>query len=165
MRPAEAGGTRELSHIRPFFRASAHVEFLRYRRAAARNSADLLLDATTGSWNLKGGAILGGTVDARAGVTVIAPNGFTQGSVGTFTVEVAGDSNNGLVSVTGAANLAGTLNIDRTGGYVPANGSSFTVMTYGSSSGGFSSVTGTDAGGGSQFVPNVGATSLVLDVM
>ncbi len=123
------------------------------------------LRASGGDLQLQGTWTNNGTMDARAGVGVTALNGFTQSPSGTFTVEVAGAGNNGLVAVTGGASLAGTLSIDRSGGYVPTLGSSFTIMTYGSASGGFSSVAGGDAGGGNQFVPSVGATSLVLDVM
>ena len=69
------------------------------------------------------------------------------------------------MAVTGAASLAGTLEINLTGGFDPAVGETFTVMTFGSRSGDFTAMTGLDIGGGKVLQPTFEATSLVLEVV
>jgi hypothetical protein len=65
---------------------------------------------------------------------------YTQGSGGSFDVQVAGANQFDTVAVQGAATLAGSLNLTLTNGYTPPVGTKFTIITFGSESGTFASV-------------------------
>ena len=96
---------------------------------------------------------------------MIALSGFQQSGSGTLAIDIGGSSSFGRVVVTGAATLAGTLEINLTGGFNPAIGETFTIMTFGSASGDFTTVTGLDIGGGKLLQRTVNATNMVLEVV
>ena len=66
------------------------------------------------------------------------------------------------IIVSGNANLAGTLDINLTGGFTPTPGDIFEVLTYGSATGAFATFEGLDLGNGLTFVPVQGPDSLFL---
>ncbi|RMI02884.1 MAG: choice-of-anchor D domain-containing protein, partial [Calditrichaeota bacterium] len=68
------------------------------------------------------------------------------------------------LNVNGAAQLNGTLNINRLNAYEPALGDSFTVLTYGSRIDTFQTITGQDIGNGKYFYPNYHSDHLALFV-
>src|SRR6185369_10537384 len=68
-------------------------------------------------------------------------------------------------AITGAATLAGTLNISLINGFEPNIGDTFTIMTFGSRSGDFATVNGTTIPNGKAFQKTVNATSVVLAVV
>jgi hypothetical protein len=78
---------------------------------------------------------------------VLVINGdFTQGSFGTLKADVGGTTAGtgyDQLQISGAATLAGTLNVSTIGGFLPSSGDVFTVLTFGSRSGTFGSITGT----------------------
>ena len=76
-----------------------------------------------------------------------------------------GSSHYGKVTVTGAAQLGGTLDIVLTNGFAPNIGDSFQIMTFGSSTGSFANVSGTTIGGGKAFAVTIGPTGITLDVV
>jgi hypothetical protein len=83
-----------------------------------------------------------GTVAAGAGGVVSVGSGLGQGTAAAVTVAIAGQTTSqfGRVAVAGAATLAGTLNVQFTGGFTPTAGSTFQVMAYASSNGTFDTV-------------------------
>jgi hypothetical protein len=101
-----------------------------------------------------------GIVAAKAGSTLTISGAYTQAATGTTRIEVAGTapSQYGKVNVTGAATLAGLLQVVYAGGFSPANGNAFNVLSYASRTGTF----GTIDGSGVTFTPAYGPTSLTL---
>ena len=87
----------------------------------------------------------------------MAGQGYTQFANGTLNEVIAGLNNFGVINVTGAANLAGTLDIMLQGGYDPSNGSQFKFLNFtpGMLTGSFTTVDGTTFNSGTQmFVLN-----------
>ena len=66
---------------------------------------------------------------------------YTQSSSGSYTATISGSTCNAIsgIAISGAATLAGALDLLNTGGCTPSNGTAFTVMTFKSVSGQFSS--------------------------
>jgi hypothetical protein len=62
-----------------------------------------------------------------------------SGSGGALKEQATGPGMNSLLTVTGAAQLAGTLELDFVGGYTPTSGDTFAVLTAGSIGGHFDS--------------------------
>ncbi len=108
--------------------------------------------------NITGGTVTGiGTVSASMSVagatapglplgTLNESGNYTQTAAGALNVELGGTTagvnyDQFRVGGTGAAVLAGTLNVSLVNGFVPAAGNTFTVMTYASRSGTFNTVT------------------------
>jgi hypothetical protein len=92
-------------------------------------------------------------VSAGAGSSVEFTNTFAQAANGTTHIDIAGTTTVintvdgpttvpqfGSVAVTGAATLAGTLEIQFAPGYVPVAGDRFKVLSYASRIGTFSSL-------------------------
>jgi hypothetical protein len=104
-------------------------------------------------------------IEIGAGFVMNARSGFSQDGSGTLSLDIASSSSFGRVVVTGQATLAGTLDINLTGGFDPAVGETFTVMTFGSRSGDFTAITGLDIGGGKVLQPTFDGTTLVLEVV
>ncbi len=93
---------------------------------------------------------------------------YTQGSGGTYNVEIGGLSAGAQfdkTTITGSATLGGTLSIALINAYEPNLGDTFQIMTFGSRSGDFASVTGTVIGNGKMFQKVVTATDVVLQVV
>ena len=106
-----------------------------------------------------------GTIEISAGQKLTARNGFVQDAAGTLSIEIAGTSSFGQVKVTGAATLAGTLDVTLGGGFSPNIGDTFTIMTFGSHAGDFATVNGLDIGGGKRFDRTFTATEMILEVV
>ena len=125
---------------------------------------------TAGTVDIQGGTLSGvGTVNgsvtnggqvtpgASAGTLAISGN-YTQSSGGKLNVEIGGltaDTQHDRLTVTGAAALDGTLDIQLINSFTPVTGNSFEILTCGSRSGSFSSLTGY----GTNMVMTYGATS------
>jgi hypothetical protein len=105
--------------------------------------------------NLQGGTLKGtGTVSGQIiNSGIVAPGssagiitgttGYTQYTTGTLNIELGGltpGTQYDQLKVTGAASLAGTLNVSLINGYIPNVGDSFTIMTHGSRTGNFGTV-------------------------
>jgi hypothetical protein len=119
-----------------------------------------------------------GIVSAGAGSSVQFTSAFAQAATGTTRIDIAGtttiintaDSPTttvpqfGSVAVTGAATLAGTLNVQFASGYTPAVGSSYKVMTYGSRTGQFTTVNVSGLAAGLAVVPQYNGADLTLVV-
>ncbi len=71
---------------------------------------------------------------------------------------------NSVLNVTGAATLAGNLNVSLFGGFTPANGNSFTVLTASSINGQFASINAPALSGGLAWSATYNPTSVVLTV-
>ena len=95
----------------------------------------------------------------------ITVNGaFTQASSGVLDLQLGGSpasSQYGSLTISGAADLAGTLKADLVNGYVPSTTDSFTPITFASESGGFSSFV-LPSGSGYQFAGAVSFTNVLL---
>src|SRR6185503_5962428 len=108
--------------------------------------------------NVSGGTVEGaGTLTANVNNTggTLSPGlsagqlnqtgAYTQGASGSFNVEIGGltvGTQYDRAAITGAATLAGTLNISLINGFEPNIGDTFTIMTFGSRSGDFTTVNG-----------------------
>jgi Dockerin type I domain len=126
-----------------------------------------LLDASGGNLVSRGGWTNVGAVQVGAGFVLNATTGFSQADSGTLTVDIGGTASNafGKVTVTGAAQIAGTLHLVLTGGFVPNLGDSFQIMTFGSASGTFATLDGADIGGGKRLDVTIGATGITVEVV
>ena len=71
---------------------------------------------------------------------------------------------NGLLSATGAATLAGTLDVYLTGGFVPDVGAVFDVITYSSHTGAFAILRGESPGGVMDFTVDTATDPKVLKI-
>jgi hypothetical protein len=136
---------------------------------------------TSGTMNIQSGTLegtgaLGASVNNSAGT--LAPGAsagqltetgsYTQGGSAAYTVEIGGlvaGTDYDQIAISGAASLNGTLGIALINGFTPSLGQTFQIMTFGSRSGDFSAMTGQLLGGGLMFQRNVGATSVVLEVV
>ncbi len=126
------------------------------------------LNDNSGSLSLLNGAKLSvsdnftnsGTLELGDGSTLTVPGEFTQTSGGTLTIHIGGTSASALfgsVAITGAANLAGTLDVVLDS-FTPSIGDVYTLLTYASMSGAF----GTLQNVSPTFSSNAGATSFTL---
>lgn len=89
----------------------------------------------TGSGTLTGGGTLdnnSGTVQLDAGSTTMGLGAFIQTSSGQLILQLASPFTYGSLTVTGNANLGGTLGVTYFGGYMPSSGTVFTALTAGS---------------------------------
>jgi hypothetical protein len=132
--------------------------------------ADMGLDiqggTLTGGGSVTGDVTNGGTVSpgASTGTLTIAGD-FTQQATGTLAMEVGGiepGSEFDRVQSTGTANLAGTLAVNFTGGFVPAAGDTIDILTAPTVQGAFGDVTGLDSAAGKVAVASVTATTVSL---
>lgn len=122
------------------------------------------LTQTAGRTELRGGnlggtlTLLGGTLDGAGDVGsvingaavlpgnplgVIRPTGgFTNLSQGVYQMQIGGSSPSQYdrITASGAANLAGILNVTFTNGFFPTIGNTFTAMTWTARSGAFSQI-------------------------
>jgi hypothetical protein len=80
-----------------------------------------------------------GLLELHAGVMLMVDT-FTQSSKGTLQSDLDSATSYGVLSVSGAATLDGTLDGNAESGYQPSSGTSFTVLDFHSSSGQFATV-------------------------
>jgi hypothetical protein len=100
-----------------------------------------------------GGTItIDGTSSMLVGTGSPGGQGYTQVANGTLGEIIASASNFGVINVTGAVSLAGTLDIMLQGGYDPSNGSQFKFLNFTANelTGSFSTVENTTFNGGTQ---------------
>ncbi len=120
----------------------------------------------SGHGEVDGSLINRGTVtvdDASPGL--IVRGDYTQTVSGTLNMNVDGAvavGNYSVLQVTGAANLAGTLAIQRASGYTPDVESDYAVIAAGQVTGTFSTVTGGDVAGGTPIAPVYSQQVVVL---
>ncbi len=95
-----------------------------------------------------------GTVELGAGSALRVGTDFTQSVTGHLIVHLAGAASFGQTSVTGTANLGGTLQVLLDGGFLPDPNSTYDLLTYGARHGNFASVSGVQP----LFAPTVAAT-------
>ncbi len=107
-----------------------------------------------------------GIVSAGAGSSVEFTSTYAQASTGTTRIDISGTAATqfGLVAVTGAATLAGTLNVQFASGYTPAVGNTFKVLTYASKTGTFATVQVTGLASGLTVTPQYNGSDLTLVV-
>ncbi len=111
----------------------------------------MTIDSTC-TWDVSANSTLTGLSNsgtlafASAGLTDTISGAYTQASAGKLDVLLGSASSYDQLAVTGAANLAGALDVELANGFVPTVGETFTIITRGSGSGTFSSTT-TSAGG------------------
>ena len=108
-----------------------------------------------------------GTIIAGVGGLININGGFTSTTTGNVNVLIAGTSTSqfGRVSASGAATLAGTLNVTLANGFTPALGQTFPVITFASHGAStFATINGLAIGGGMVFTPQYNATNLTLIV-
>jgi hypothetical protein len=119
----------------------------------------------TGILSLTNFVVNKGTMTAEAGGTITVNGAFTEGSGATTKVFLGGTSSSqiGQVNVTGAASLAGTLNVALANGFVPASGDTFQVLVYASHTGVFDQITGVNLPDGLVFSPSYSSTALSLE--
>ncbi len=105
-----------------------------------------------------------GTLIVGPTSTVTIGGAFAQTSTGTLDVQLGGAPSTGsfgLVDISGAATLAGTLQSDVVDGYSPATTDTFTPIEFASESGSFASET-LPSGSGYQFNAAVTFTNVVI---
>lgn len=107
-----------------------------------------------------------GIVSAGAGSSVEFTGTFAQASTGTTRIDIGGTAIDtfGLVAVTGAATLDGTLEVQFASGFTPAVGSSFKVLTYASKIGTFATVNVTGLASGLKITPQYNGSDMTLVV-
>ncbi|HSV13856.1 MAG TPA: M10 family metallopeptidase C-terminal domain-containing protein, partial [Tepidisphaeraceae bacterium] len=101
---------------------------------------------------------------AAEGGTVLIGGAFNCGAAGIIDIGIGGTGQGtsyGLINVTGALTLGGTINTYLTGVFKPANGASFTPIKYTNKTGTFAT-SNFNAGGGVAFTPTFGGTSLSI---
>jgi len=118
----------------------------------------------TGNVNNSGGTLSPGLSPGQLNET----GAYTQGASGAFKTEIGGltvGTQYDRAAISGAATLAGALNIILINGYEPNIGDMFTVMTFGSRSGDFTTVTGASIPNGKLFQKNISGTNVILEVV
>jgi hypothetical protein len=107
-----------------------------------------------------------GTVSAAAGSSVSFTGDFSQATTGTVHVDVGGTATSqfGVITIVGAATLAGTLDVQFASGFTPVVGSTYTVMTYASHTGQFGTLNVTGLASGLMVTPQYDGTDVTLVV-
>jgi len=145
------------------------------------NGGNITATSTTAVMNISGGSLSGfGTITSRLlnsgqihpglalGILNIIGN-YTQTVTGSLNIEIGGltaGSQHDQLTVSGAAALAGTLNLTRINNFTPSVGNTFVIMTYGShGTSQFTTINGLNIGGGLRFQPVYNPTNLTLQVV
>jgi Domain of unknown function DUF11/PKD-like domain len=122
------------------------------------NQGTLVKSASTGVTTLFIPLSNSGLADVQSGILRVSSNAFTQTAPGTLRLLVGGltaGTQFGRLEVSGgAANLAGTLDVDMAGAYTPADGDTFQVLTYTSRTGDFATKSLLYTGGGFDYALN-----------
>jgi hypothetical protein len=107
-----------------------------------------------------------GLVTASAGGSVQFTGAFAQAAAGTTHVDVAGTAADkfGLVTIAGAATLAGTLDVKFASGYTPNAGDTYKILTFGSHTGSFATLNVTGLASGLTVSPQYNDSDLTLVV-
>jgi PAP2 superfamily/Bacterial Ig-like domain len=107
-----------------------------------------------------------GIVSAAVDSKVEFTGAFAQIAAGTTSVDIGGTAATqfGSVNVTGAATLAGKLDVQFASGYTPTVGSRYQVLNYASASGVFSTLNVTGLASGLIVTPEYNATNMTLVV-
>jgi hypothetical protein len=117
-----------------------------------------------GTGTLAANLLNSGQVNPGASAGILTIDGdFTQSAAGVLNVEIGGaipGTQFDQLQVTGAATLAGTLNVVLISGFDPAVGATFQVLTCGSLTGTFDTIT--DNSPTKSFAPTYDATGLTL---
>jgi hypothetical protein len=101
------------------------------------------------------------------GVLTVTGN-YPQTASGTLAIEVGGatpGTGHDRLVVSGAAALAGSLNVSLFGGFTPVLGQQFTVLTFASRTGDFTAVTLPPLSGGLDWQRTFSGTAMVLEVI
>ena len=112
----------------------------------AVSRAAMTIDSTS-AWNVNAASTVtslsnSGAIEFESsGLTITDTGAFTQASSGKLSILLGGASSCDQIAVTGAANLNGVLQVDKTQDFTPTVGQTFTLITRGSGSGAFSSLT------------------------
>lgn len=123
------------------------------------------LGATNGTLQVNGlVSPTSGTIAAGAGGTVTVNGAFSIDPTGTANVELGGTNPGqfGQIKITGAATLAGTLNISLANGFQPASGDAFKIMTFASATGQFGTINGVSIPNNLVLAPTYDTTDLTL---
>ncbi|MBL8804755.1 MAG: hypothetical protein JNN27_22355, partial [Planctomycetes bacterium] len=141
-----------------------------YVQTAGDTLVGNVLNASTGV-QLNGGTLRGNAGTISGNVVnnggVLAPGStaagalnivgtYTQGASGVMNVEIGGTTQGAQfdrLTVSGAATLGGTLNIQLINGFQPTSGS-FAILGHASRTGTFATVNGTSIGNGFSFAPD-----------
>ncbi|MGD0517878.1 MAG: PEP-CTERM sorting domain-containing protein [Thermoguttaceae bacterium] len=119
------------------------------------NRAALTVDSSSAWYGMAGSVLNSLSNSGKISSMTAAPGlltvsgAFTQTSTGTLNIELGGTtagSTYDKISVTGAATLAGTLNLDLVNGFTPTVGETFDIITCSSQSGTFSALTSSTSG-------------------
>jgi hypothetical protein len=127
------------------------------------NAGTIAADTTGGTLTLvtNGGVFSNtGTIEASNGGTLALQGDYAAQSQGSVDVGI-GSGGAGTVAVSGAANLAGTLNIGLVNNFVPPVNQTYNLLTYASSGGAFTTINLPTAPGVA-FTATAGATALTL---
>ena len=131
-------------------------------------------NGTTIAGGLTGAGTVGGPVTNNGfvapgqspGVLTLGST-YAQGAAGALNIEIGGTTVGtqfDQLAVTGAATLAGTLNVSLVSGFNPANGDSFTILTAASVTGNFTTTNLPALAGGLSWQVNVTANNVQLTV-
>jgi len=143
---------------------------------SANGFANFATNAATGSFSLQGGRDFtrtgnftnNGALSLGPGSIFTVSGAYTQPGTGAYKAQIGGPTAGadlGLLAVSGAATLDGTLTIELVNGFVPVLGQTFDIMTYGSCAGDFANVTGIDFRPGLRFQRELNATNMRLTVV
>jgi hypothetical protein len=121
----------------------------------------------SGNTTLRGGTFNIGDAALTAGSESITGT-YTQGSAGALDIDVGGTTAGtqfDQLTVSGAASLNGTLNLDLINGFVPAIGATFDILNASSVTGTFATVNGTGINSGEHFTLLYNPNNVTLDVV
>jgi hypothetical protein len=122
--------------------------------------------------NLKGNTTNSGTLNIgdktlTAGTETVTGI-YTQNSAGALDIDVGGTSAGtslDQLTVSGAASLNGTLNLDLINGFIPTIGSTFDILNASSVTGTFATVNGTGINSSEHFTVLYNSNNVMLDVV
>ncbi len=124
----------------------------------------------TGTLDVSGGNFINdGAVSPGPSTGIFTIDGdYMHSTTASLNIELGGTvpgSGHDQLVVSQTANLNGTLNISRIGGFIPALGDSFAVMLYNAFTGFFQNIVGANVGGGLKLVPRYYPGVMVLVVI
>src|SRR5262249_18441856 len=92
---------------------------------------------------------------------------YTQTSTGAINIELSGLNTTQFdrLAVSGAASLAGTLNVTTLGGFLPNIGDTFRVLTFASHTGDFDTYNRLQVAAGRELHPLFTSTGIALDLV